>query len=160
KMKEQFMMRTRPHAIKNNCFLAILALLIGLSFMHCSSKKRKRDAGGTGGPAQNPPVEAPPTAGEPVPPVTTKEVTTIETGEEGAVKHLILESSTNTEEFRHRSEFLLIIRASEDSCVKLKVRPTEGITNETAEEVTTKTGTKSETDSTECDPEQDKADNK
>ncbi|MEZ4743881.1 MAG: hypothetical protein R3B45_15790 [Bdellovibrionota bacterium] len=46
------------------------------------------------------------------------------------LKHLIFQASTAQEEQRYLSEFLIVVRANTDSCIRLKARPTAGLESE------------------------------
>ncbi len=72
--------------------------------------------------------------GEEVPPVKPNEVSTIDTSAGGGLKHLIFESTDSMDLGRYLSEYLIVIRASEPSCVRLKFRPTGGVVNEASDE--------------------------
>lgn len=80
-------------------------------------------------PAPNP---APDTedVGEEFPPIEVDAASNIDTKEKAALKHLIFETSPNQEAGRYLSEFMIAIFSRESSCVRLKVRPTAGISDE------------------------------
>src|SRR5690606_7181649 len=85
-------------------------------------------------PAQ-PVKPAPDEIGEEVPPITPDKVSAIDTKNGAALKHLIFETTASEEAGRYLSEFLMVIRSSESSCVRLKVRPTSGITDQVDDSV-------------------------
>ncbi|MBP9708688.1 MAG: hypothetical protein KBD78_13700 [Oligoflexales bacterium] len=104
---------------RSQLFLTVVSISVLIA---CGGKKGS-SAGGTENPIA-PPEETP--KGETEDPITDQPKV-IETGDEIAVKHLIFNASTKTEDFRFLSEFLLVIRSRTDSCVKIKVRPTAGL---------------------------------
>jgi hypothetical protein len=117
----------------------ILALIVLTAGPGCSKKKRTP-------PAQPAPVtetkeeEVPDPVtdlekdiGETVPPVSDT-VVVIETGDKPSKKHLLFNASGATEEGRYLTEFLMVVRATSESCIRLKVRPSPGIDSQVSDE--------------------------
>jgi hypothetical protein len=75
-----------------------------------------------------------PEAGEETPPVDETTVVTIDATEGAKLNHLIFDSGTNTEVGRGMREFLLATSAIEESCIRVKVRPTDGMKEEITDE--------------------------
>ena len=57
-----------------------------------------------------------------------------ETTNEPKLVHLVVESSSELRDYKHTSEFMLVVRASEPTCVALKVRPGTAIADTVDEE--------------------------
>ena len=98
-------------------------------------------SGTTGGetPASNPtPVDEPPVTGievEEVAPAKPDEIQVLETKTQAKISRMNFIASDATEEQRYLSEYLLVIRALDDTCARLKVRPSTGITSTIKPEV-------------------------
>jgi hypothetical protein len=132
----------KPSSQLKLLWIAIAASSLALtSCGGCGGKKRsdKSTKGGAEKPVDEPkddpkkdeePKKDVTDVGEEVPPITPDKVATIDTSKGAALKHLILKTTDEQEAGRYLSEFLMVIRANEDSCVRLKVRPTSGITSE------------------------------
>lgn len=103
----------------------------------CGGKKKGRGSN-PGGATPEASVEPSPvvdeSVGEETPPITPDGVGVIDTENAAAVKHLVFETNGNEETGRQLSEYLVVIRAKEDSCVRLKVRPTAGITDQVVDD--------------------------
>lgn len=69
-----------------------------------------------------------PDVGEEVPDIKDDGVTTVETGDTGKNFHMIFPAETEDGEGRYLEEYLLAVRATSDSCIRLKARPTSGMT--------------------------------
>lgn len=91
------------------------------------------------GPAPAPaPAPAPspdPSVGEKIPPIEPDKVTVVDTSNGGGLKHLIFKSSTKQEYGRYSSEYLMVIKASKPSCIRIKVRPTASVADKIADEI-------------------------
>ncbi len=120
--------------------LVIVATVFGLYAPSCSKKGKSRANGGPVGQTETPVEPTPdlppgdPSVGEEVPPINNEEVTVLETGDEIALKHLRFTASDTTEDFRYLSEYLLVVRSSKASCIKIKVRPTGGLVEDAPED--------------------------
>ncbi len=146
-------MRTRSTNVsKPGLSFTTIVITVGLlaltSCGGCDKKSKKSSAAGAGPvvPTETPTptVEPTPTTtplpddtdkGTAVPPITPDKPTNIDTEAGAALKHLIFETSTNQEAGRYLDEYLIAIYSREKSCVRLKVRPTAGISAEVDESV-------------------------
>lgn len=63
-------------------------------------------------------------------PVNPEGVVSIEATTEPALRHLEVTTTDDQEDGRYLTEYLVVASAREDSCLRLKVRPTEGLTSE------------------------------
>lgn len=127
------------------------ALVLGSIQYGCECGSRStRGSGGTPqasqpapspepGPAPGPgpaPAPAPdPSVGETVPPIEPDKVSVVDTSNGGGLKHLIFKSSTKQEFGRYSSEYLMVIKASKPSCIRIKVRPTASVADKIADEI-------------------------
>lgn len=109
------------------CFAGILA---------CSGKRSSPRAA----PAATPPAADPsatptptptpdPDKGETTPEIKDDTVTTIETDTDSKTFHMVFPAETQDLNGHYLEEYLLVVRATEDSCVRIKVRPSGGITD-------------------------------
>lgn len=113
----------------------------------CSGKKKSSSSAAVIPPPapepETPPEPAPAPApapgnkdvGDEVPAITVDSASNIDTSAGASLKHLIFETSSNQEAGRYLSEFLIAVYSRETSCVRLKVRPTDGISAEVDESV-------------------------
>lgn len=93
-------------------FCSLIIVLVA-----CGGNRSKKDSGGGGGPV----IITEPTE------VENDGITTIDTRDR-AEKHTLSFNTSGKQEFgRYLSEYLLVVKASESSCVRLKVRPAEAI---------------------------------
>jgi hypothetical protein len=132
----------------------LLIILLGASMLSaCSGCNKKSKSGSKGAVVPPPPTDPAPAdptpttpttpgptpgtedKGEEVPPITVDSASNIDTKDKAALKHLIFETSTAQEAGRYLSEYLIAVFSRETSCVRLKVRPTSGISAEVDESV-------------------------
>lgn len=118
------------------CKLTVAAFLLG-SLFSCGGGSSKKRGGTKGSPAAEPePEETSEEEGENPDDVgvdggtaDTDSGTTIESEETSKLVHMVMESSATKADYKHTTEFLLMVRSLEESCVTLKVRPGSGITD-------------------------------
>lgn len=77
-----------------------------------------------------------PAVGDEVRPITGDTVTTIDTSKAAALKHLIFTANDTQESGRYLTEYLLVVTAHENSCVRLKTRPTAGLSDKVGDTAT------------------------
>jgi hypothetical protein len=137
-----------PHTTVNTLVLvASLAVLPGLSACECSGNKGRTVGNPTAsvvpptptppGPAQTPPSPAAtpdPNVGETIAPVTNDTVVALETGTTAGLRHIVFEASAKTEQERYLAEYLMVVRSSKATCLRMKIRPTTNIVNSVGED--------------------------
>lgn len=97
--------------------------VLSLLLIACGGNKSKKDDGGGGPVVITEPTE-----------VENDGITTIDTRERGETRVLSFITSGNEQFGRYLSEYLLVVKATEDSCVRLKVRPAEAIDSPLADD--------------------------
>lgn len=102
--------------------LTTLSLFIALGFGCSGGDKRSNSDGGSGssGGSTGGGTTGGSTGGTLEEPIDDDEVVTLETGATASEQTLIFESSGNKSAGRQLTEYLLVVRASESSCVRLK----------------------------------------
>ena len=120
-------------------FILVIATFVLLLSHGCSCTDKKRKDSKPGAVAATSPTPTPtPTTpvekdvGVEVPPFVPDKVAVIDTTDAPGVFHFKFETpaSGGKESARYLMEYLLVVRANEDSCFRLKVRPSAGISDE------------------------------
>ena len=86
-------------------------------------------ATGTATVAQKVQAEAKTSAGDTVPAILPTAVSAIDTTSGSALKHLTFQTTQSMEAGRYVSEFLVVVRAKQASCVRFKTRSTPGLSD-------------------------------